>query len=598
MNTMIVKLGRKTRTFLSNPGAVIAWLCILVFGYLILVPVGEMIISSFQVQTGETLRVGADAAGEATLYYWERMFASGRASMQLLYGPLVNTLVVSGSFTVIAMALGISLAWLMVKTDMAYKRIIGFCAILPYIMPSWTLALAWTTVFGSTEIGVGHPGFFQSVAGVPPPAWLAYGPIPMICVLAVNYFAYSYILTSAALGTVDASLEEAAILHGVQGGTLLRKVTLPILLPAIGSAFILTFADGIGTFGVPRILGIPVGYRVLATSLYRAANIGRFGDVFVLTIVLIVLSGAVILLNSRLLGRRRQFTTVGGKGVSKRTVSLGAKRKPIGAIVALIFGSFAAFPVFFLVVQSLQARLGDFSLSNLTLMYWIGEGREGFRGVLVEPRILSAAWNTLRLGLIVGFGTAFVGMLIGYAVTKTRGRPISKFVELISFIPFVIPGIAFGSIYLTMFAQPRGPIPALYGTFAILVVACMVNRLPFAGRMGISSMMQVGASLEESAEMHGASFGRRLRRILLPLTKRGYIGGFILTFVSTVKDLNLVILLVTPRTMLLAPLTIGYLDLGLRQFADAIGVIIVVMVITCTLIAQWITKTNPLQGFG
>jgi len=111
-------------------------------------------------------------------------------------------------------------------------------------------------------------------------------------------------------------------------------------------------------------------------------------------------------------------------------------------------------------------------------------------------------------------------------------------------------------------------------------------------------MMQVGRSLEESAEVHGASFPRRITRIMFPLTKRGFMGGFILSFVSTVKDINLVILLVTPQTMVLAALTFGYIELGRRQFADAIGVVIIVLVLGCTLIAQWLTKTNPLQGFG
>ena len=111
-------------------------------------------------------------------------------------------------------------------------------------------------------------------------------------------------------------------------------------------------------------------------------------------------------------------------------------------------------------------------------------------------------------------------------------------------------------------------------------------------------MMQVGRSLEESAEVHGAGFTRRIGRIMLPLTKRGFMGGFLLTFVSTVKDINLVILLVTPRTMVLAALTFGYIEMGRRQFADAIGVVIIIIVLTFTLIAQWVTKTNPLQGFA
>jgi iron(III) transport system permease protein len=132
----------------------------------------------------------------------------------------------------------------------------------------------------------------------------------------------------------------------------------------------------------------------------------------------------------------------------------------------------------------------------------------------------------------------------------------------------------------------------------ILILAFMVARLPFASRSGISSMMQVGGSLEEAAEIHGAGFWTRFRKVLFPLAKRGFLTGFILTFVATVKDLSIVVLLATPQTMMLSALTFGYVDLGQRQFADAIGVVIVTIVLACTFAVQWITKTNPLQGFG
>ena len=590
------RLKNGVTTLAHSPQNWLAWLFLLVFGYLILVPVGNMIWSTFHVQSGDARRAGA-AVGEFTLFYWERVFASGQLSARLLYEPLVNTLVVSLTYTVVAMVIGMGLAWLMVKTDMPFKKFTGFCAIVPYIIPSWTLALAWLTIFGNSQVGIGAAGFVESLIGRPTPNWLAYGPVPIIAVLAVNYFAFSYLLGASALATVDASLEEAALVHGAGNRRVLREITLPIVLPAIGSAFILTFASGIGTFGVPAFLGLPVRYNVLATSLYQSAGVGRYGEAFVFTLVLVLISGSAILVNSKLLGKRKQFTTMEGKGSRQRVMHLGRWRLPVGLGVAGVMGLVTFLPIIFLVLQTFQYHLGQFSIDNFTLAYWIGE-RDGLRGILVSPRIRAAAVNTIVLGLSVGVSTALIGILIGYSVSKNRGKPLSRIVEQMSFVPYVIPGIAFGAIFLSMFAQPRGPIPVLYGTMAIIFIACLVNRLPFASRMGISAMMQVGRSLEESAEVHGASFPRRMHRILLPLTKRGFMGGFILSFVSTVKDINLVILLVTPRTMVLAALTFGYIELGRRQFADAIGVVIIVIVLGCTLIAQWITKTNPLQGFG
>ena len=583
-------------TLAHSPQNWLAWLFLIVFGYLILVPVGNMIWSTFHVQSGDARRVGT-AVGEFTMFYWDRVFASGQLSARLLYEPLLNTLVVSLTYTALAMMIGMGLAWLMVKTDMPFKKFTGFCAIVPYIIPSWTLALAWLTIFGNSRVGIGAAGFVEGIIGRPTPNWLAYGPVPIICVLAVNYFAFAYLLGSAALATVDASLEESALVHGASNRRVLRKITLPIVLPAIGSAFILTFASGIGTFGVPAFLGLPVRYNVLATSLYQSAGVGRYGEAFVFTLVLVLISGSAILINSKLIGSRKQFTTMEGKGSRQRVIQLGKWRLPVGLVVAAVMAAFTFLPISFLVLQTFQYHLGEFSLDNFTLAYWIGE-RDGLRGILVSPRIRAAALNTVVLGLSVGLSTAFIGLLVGYSVSRNRGRPLSRIVEQVSFIPYVIPGIAFGAIFLSMFAQPRGPIPVLYGTMWIIFIACLVNRLPFASRMGISAMMQVGRSLEESAEVHGASFPRRIQRILFPLTKRGFMGGFILAFVSTVKDINLVILLVTPRTMVLAALTFGYIELGRRQFADAIGVVIIVIVLGCTLIAQWITKTNPLQGFG
>jgi iron(III) transport system permease protein len=581
--------------YLRSPYYLLGGIFIVVLGYLILVPLVEIILASFQVQDGDTRRTGA-AVGTWTMFYWERVL-SGPLSNRLFYEPLRNTLIVSAGFTAIAMTVGTGLAWLVLKTDIGNRRFIGFATTIPYILPSWTLALAWITFFGNDQVGVGAPGILQSVLGITPPDWLGYGPLPIMVVLGINYAAYSFLLASAAFATLDSLLEEAAVLHGVPQGRILRSITLPIILPALGSAFILTFANGIGTFGVPAFLGIPVRFNVLATSIYQSAGIGRFGDVFALTLILVGIAGAIIVVNNLLMGRRRQFTTMTGKGSTYRRIALGRWRTPVTVLATTFVGIAAFVPITLLTWQSFQLRLGNYSFSNLTLAYWTGEVY-GIRGILVSERVQAAALNTLGIGLAVGIATAFVGILIGYVVTKKRGSFIARALEQISFIPFVIPGIALAAIYLTMFAQPRGPIPSLYGTIWILILAFMVARLPFASRSGIASMIQIGGSLEEAAELHGASFWTRFRRVLFPLAKRGFLTGFILSFVATVKDLSIVVLLATPQTMMLSALTFGYVDLGQRQFADAIGVVIVTIVLAMTAIAQWVTRVNPLQGFG
>ncbi len=577
------------------PHRVMSWVFITVFGYLIVVPVAEIIIGSFQVRERDVRRIGA-AVGDWTLFYWERAFASP-FSQVIFYEPLKNTFLVASGYTVLSMALGITLAWLLVKTDIPFKKVIATLAIIPFILPSWSLALAWISVFRNDSIGVGAPGLLQGVFGYAPPDWLTYGPIPIIIVLAVNYFAFTYLITAASLTTVDAALEEAAEIKGATGFTRFRLITLPLILPAIGSAFILTLASGLSTFGVPAFLGSPANFQTLSTSLYFSAGAGRFGDAYVYILVLIAISLAAIYANARLVGSRRQFTTMTGKGAVRKVVPLGRWRIPITIVVLTFLAVASLVPIFMLTWQSFQLRLGDYSWSNLTLAYWTGS-RGDFSGILVDPRILAAAWNSIRLSVSVAVLTAFVGVLVGYAITKGRGSRLARVLEQVSFLPYLIPGIAFGAIYLTMWAQPRGFLPALYGTFALLVLAAFVNRLPFATRTGIAAMMQVGQALEEAAQVKGAGVIRRMRSILFPLVKGGLLAGFILSFVSTIKDLSLVVLLITPRTVVLPVITMGYAELGYRQLADAISVLIIVIVLSGTWLAQWLTKTDPLSGFG
>jgi iron(III) transport system permease protein len=157
-------------------------------------------------------------------------------------------------------------------------------------------------------------------------------------------------------------------------------------------------------------------------------------------------------------------------------------------------------------------------------------------------------------------------------------------VEQISFIPYVIPGIAFGAVYISMFAQPIGPIPALYGSFALLVIVSVAKHIPYSARSGVSAMMQVGRELEEAGEVAGANTWERFKRIIFPLTSPGFVSGFLMTFITTMRELSLIILLVTPATQVLSSMTIRYNENGDTQIANAV----IIILITLVLIGNWI----------
>jgi iron(III) transport system permease protein len=461
--------------------------------------------------------------------------------------------------------------------------------------------MAWTVMFKNRTTG-GTPGILEFVLGVAPPDWLAYGPFPIIMSSALHYYTFFFLFVSAALMSIDSSLEEAGELAGASRRRILQKITFPLVVPAILSGFIMTFSKTMGTFGGPNVLGVPVRYYTLSTMLRSNTGIGNYADGFVLAIILILFSMTTIYINQRLIGTRKSYETIGGRGFMAQKTKLRNWRSLITVLVVIFQFAIAVLPLALLIWSTLMLRTGNYSPSNLTLAHWIGQSVEninnGEPGVLLNPAIWRGAWNSIRLALFTAFFTALLGIILGYAIVKGRGTRLSKIVEQIAFVPYVIPGIAFGAVYIAMFTRSVGPIPALYGTFTLLVVVSVAKHIPYSARSGVSAMLQVGRELEEAAAVAGASPWRRFRRIIFPLTSTGFVSGFLLTFITTMRELSLIILLVTPTTAVLASMTMRYIENGNEQQANAVIIILIVLVLMGNFIISRFRGGSLKKGLG
>ncbi|MEM5775506.1 MAG: ABC transporter permease subunit, partial [Anaerolineaceae bacterium] len=299
-------------------------------------------------------------------------------------------------------------------------------------------------------------------------------------------------------------------------------------------------------------------------------------------ITLILFAIVTVWLNQKAVGTRKSYETIGGRGFVAHQTKLG-KWKTVLTTLVIIFQICAiGLPLGLLLYDTFMLVPGNYSLNNLTLHNWIGQSissiNNGSPGVLRNPKIYQYAWNSIRLAIWTGLLSSLMGILLGYAIVKGRGTRLSKLVEQISFIPYVIPGIAFGAVYISMFARKIGPLPALYGTFALLVVISVANKIPYSSRSGVSAMMQVGKELEEAAQIAGANVWQRFKRIIFPLTSSGFVSGFLLTFITTMRELSLIIMLVTPSTMVLATQTMRYKENGDDQLANAVIIILILLV--------------------
>ncbi|MFP4431034.1 MAG: ABC transporter permease [Spirochaetaceae bacterium] len=592
-------LINRLKKLLGDKPVILSYLLIFILGYLIVAPVLSLLGSAFTVSARDFARGIGDSVGEFTTHYITRTFV-GPLRHRFFYTPLLNTLAVVFPVSIISGVIGSILAWLVARTNIWGKRILTTLAIIPYILPSWTYALSWITVFRNRRLG-GSSGILEFF-GVTVPDWLAYGGVPLVIVMAINYFPFSFLLVGGALRDVDARLEESAEVLGARTSVILRRILFSLVLPAILSAWVLTMASGVGAFGAPAFLGGPVNFHVLATRLYSAFRSGDNGVAYMLSIVMILLAVSFVYINHRFIGTRRSYVTVSGKGTKKKITDLGKWRLPATITSFVFLLSVTFLPLSLLALDTLMARSGVFTLDNLTLHYWIGQPDPaidaGEPGVLRNPMVGSAFMNTLTLGLTVAVLCGLFGFLIGYTVVRVRKtKPwLSTTIDQVSFLPYLVPSIGFGAMYLTLFAVRRGPIPSLYGTFTLLVLITVVKNLPFATRAGISGMLQLGHEIEEAGMIAGAGWLTRMRRLILPLQKGSIVSGATLPLVTGMRELALLIMLITPGTNLLTTLTFSYADGALISHSNALLLINVFTILVFTLLIRKLSGTDISQG--
>lgn len=587
----------RLRVVSREPTTALGVLLLLLFGWLIAAPVLNLLNDAIRVQYADQARTG-QAFGELTTYYFERVFLSP-ASHKLFWAPLANTLSIALGAMAIAVVVGATMAWLLTRTDMWGGRWLSIALIVPYMLPSWTLALAWRSIFKNRTAG-GSPGWLESF-GLQPPDWLAYGRLPATLILGLHFAPFVILLFGNALKRFDSQLEDSARMLGAGSFTVTRRIVVPLLRPSLLSAATLIFAKCLDDFGVVYLVGLPVNFDVLATSLFRSTTSRQPGVSAVLAGAIILIGVVSLIVDARLVREARRFVTVGGKGLNVRRATLGRWRPGATALAILVFGVSAAIPLTALLLTTLMRTPGVFTARNFTFDYWLGTGLETTalrQGILRTPDFWAAVWNTVYIVGIAAVGAGVLGLLVGYVVMRVEAPGIAPALRFITFMPYLVPGIAFAVAYLSIFAVPRGPIPALYGTGILLILALLADQMPFASRAGIASMSQLGREPEEAAQIAGAGWWRRLSSIVIPIQRGALTSGVLLPFISGVKGLSLVIVLAVPGTDLLTTYAVRLIDFGYEQAANAVVLMICAVAFFGTLLIQRLGKSNLAEGMG
>lgn len=579
----------KVAQYFKVPANTILILGCLVLLYFIIYPLIILVQSTFTVSISE-MAFGL-TPGTYTTFWWKRLFASNVSTMYF-WKPLGNSLWMSLLASIIAIVYGGCIAFLITRTNLKAKKFISSIFVFPYIMPSWTLATFWQNFFQNPSIGTGTGGMLYNLFNISVPYEMVYGLVPCAIVLGLHYAPFAYILIGGILKNMDANLEEAATILKASRWQIIRKITIPIVMPAILSTFLLVFSSSMSAYAVPQYIG--GGELVLTTYMKQFTNSGYYGQAYIFGIVMIVIGVGILLLNQWFTGKRKSFTTVSGKSGQISYINLKWANWPIAIIVILLSLFCSVLPLITFALESLCVKAGDYS--TFTWQYWfsqdVTDAGNGIKGIFFETQVWNAFKNSLLLSLLCALIAGTLGVLIGYAVAKKRGTFLAKLLDNLAFLPYLLPSMALGIAFLSI-----GNDWGIQKSFLLLVIVGSIKYLPFASRSGISAMMQLSGEIEESAIIAKAPWWKRMLRVIFPIQKSTFISGYILPFTSCMRELSLFVLLAAGETTLLTTLLDQWM-LWWPQSANALNLLIIVTILLINFIVNKLTGASIDKGVG
>lgn len=550
-------IGR-TRRWWPTPKLLITAAVAGVIGYLALVPLYYLLWGTF-----------FDANG-FSLGGFERAYGDGRIG-----GLVANSLWFAVGAAVLALVVGTALAYLNVRTDVPFKALFFAASIIPLIIPGILYTISWI-LLASPDIGLLNkalePIFGDTIVLDVFTVW------GMIWVEGLHLSPIVFLLMVAAFRSMDPSLEESALMSGASRWQVFRKITVPLTRPAIVAAVLIMTVRSLESFEVPALLGLQNGIYVFTSRIYFVLrsyppDLGAAGALAVGLLVLAMIGVAI----SNFVGRSgKNFQTVTGKGFRPRPMELGKWRPVVGVVILAYFFFTVVGPLLVLLYTSLLKFYQPPSMAALKSITL-----DNYR----ELTELSQATTALKNSLILGLGSATVvmaGMAIAAWIVVRSRIPGRQVVDQLAFVPLVIPGLVLG--LALSFVYLRSPIP-IYGTLIILLIAYCTRYMPYGMRYAVTSMQQISAELEESAQVSGASWWQTFRRVLLPLLSPGLVAGWIYILVVSFRELSSSILLYSPGNEVLSILIFEQYENGQFTVLSALGVVMVLTLVVLVTVA-------------
>jgi len=498
-----------------------------------------------------------------------------------LRAAIYNTMYITIFAVIISIVVGVPMAWFLARTNIPGRGLMWVMIGLAYMTPGYQGAIAYIVLAGPNAGLMNR--WFVALTGAERGPLNVYSLWGIIFVISINLFPYVVFLVSAALQSVDSSLEQAAQILGASRFRILIDITWKLVLPAILSAGLLVFVSSMSLFGSHAFLGIPAGIYTLPTRIYILFGFPPdYAQAASLSMILILLTVLVLWIQRSILARR-SYITVSGKAASQARLALsGPVRWTAAAVSHLWFALAVYIPVSVLVgVSFSRSRARGFTAGNWTMRNYetvlFGSGLTR-RGIT----------NSLTLGVTAATIGTILGALIAYMTVRTKTRT-ARFTDFLAMIPLGLPGIVLAVSFVLGWI--RVPLP-VYGTAYILLIAYVTRTIPLSVRAADGAIRQIDPSLENAARMGGATWARSLFDVTLPLMIAGLLAAWSLIFVQSVQELAATILLFSPGNETIAIAIYQRVEDGLMEHAAALSVVVMIIASLVLWIARKVSGQN------
>ena len=488
---------------------------------------------------------------------------------------ITNTLQVGFVVGLLSTLLGLLFAYVevYVKMNRGIGGLFKLVSMLPVVSPPFVLSLSMIMLFGKSGLITRFMlGIYDNNV---------YGYWGIVIVQTLTFFPVCYMMLKGLLKNIDPSLEEASRDMGASRWRVFADVTLPLLLPGLGNAFLVTFIESIADFANPMLIG--GSYDTLATTIYLQIT-GAYdkAGAAAMAVVLLLITLAMFAVQKYYLEKKTAATLTGKASRARMMIEDKSVKIPLTIFCSLS----AAFVIMMYICVPIGALFPTWGYKFTPLTF------KWFEQVFTRYRGLQAFRDSFVLSLIAAPVTALLSMIISYLVVKRKFKA-KGFIEAVSMLAMAVPGTVLGVGYIRGFSGGifhTGVLQGLYGTGLILIIVFIVRSLPTGTRSGISALRQIDKSIEESAYDMGANSLKVFTTVTLPLIKDSFLSGLVTAFVRSITAISAIILLVTPSYLLITVQINEFAEKGAFSIACAFATILIIITYGSVLLMNFIIK--------